>query len=208
MDPAGSRTESLLASGRGAGVGVMAGAADGAVAIVASTGDVVMAAGATTEADAPSPVAEVIAVGSVTVTPVVVDVPSTAVDVASVVAVAASVVADMPSVEAEAEAVMVVDAGRFRHNSKLSRPTAFAVGRLVGTRIHGINRLRLPWHRAGSAVLLQHGHRSRWFRRFHGWKGVWTVSRWRSGRAISATGGSGFKPFSLAGNLVPSFARI
>jgi len=33
-------------------------------------------------------------------------------------------------VEAEAEAVpMVVGAGRFRYNSKLSRPTAFAVGR-------------------------------------------------------------------------------
>jgi hypothetical protein len=92
-------------------------------------------------------------VGSVTVTPVEVDVasvvadmPSTAVDVASVVADmpsvevdVAPVVVDMPSVAvdvapvvAEAEAVMVVVAGRFRHNSKLSRPTAFAVGRCVG----------------------------------------------------------------------------
>jgi hypothetical protein len=41
--------------------------------------------------------------------------------------------AGMATVEAEAEAVpMVVGAGRFRHNSKLSRPTAFAVGRLIG----------------------------------------------------------------------------
>jgi hypothetical protein len=56
-----------------------------------------------------------------------------AVDVASVAADMPTVEADMATVEAEAEAVpMVVGAGRFRHNSKLSRPTAFAVGRLVG----------------------------------------------------------------------------
>ena len=149
MDLAGSRAESLLASGRGA------------VAIVASMGDVALAAGATTETGRPFPGAEDFAVGSVTVTPVeadvasvVADMPSVAVDVASVVADVASVVADVPSVgvdvasvgvdvasveagmatvEAEAEAVpMVVGAGRFRHNSKLSRPTAFAVGRLIG----------------------------------------------------------------------------
>ena len=170
MDQAGSWAESLLASGRGA------------VAIVASTGAVALAAGATTETGRPFPGAEDFAVGSVTVTPVavdaasveadvpsvavdapsveadvasvVVDVASVAVDVASVVADVASVVADVPSVgvdvasvgvdvasveagmatvEAEAEAVpMVVGAGRFRHNSKLSRPTAFAVGRLIG----------------------------------------------------------------------------
>jgi hypothetical protein len=118
------------------------------VAIVASTGDVALADGATTEA-----ATEDFAVGSVTVTPVAVDVPSVAVDVASVAVGVASVgvdmpsvmadvapvVADMPSVAAdvapvvaEAEAVVVVGAGRFRHNSKLSRPTAFAVGRCVG----------------------------------------------------------------------------
>jgi hypothetical protein len=121
------------------------------VAIVASTGDVALAAGATTEAGRPFPGAEDFAVGSVTVTPVEADVPSMAVDVASVVADVPSMVVDVPSVEAdapsvaadvasvaadmatvevEAEAVpMVVGAGRFRHNSKLSRPTAFAVGR-------------------------------------------------------------------------------
>jgi hypothetical protein len=81
---------------------------------------------------------------AVDVASVVADMPSMAVDVASVVADmpsveaeaeadVASVVADMPSVEAEEEAVpMLVGAGRFRYNSKLSRPTAFAVGRLVG----------------------------------------------------------------------------
>ena len=52
----------------------------------------------------------------------------------------ATVEADMATVEAEAEAVpMVVGAGRFRHNSKLSRPTAFAVGRFVER-----HRLGLP----------------------------------------------------------------
>jgi hypothetical protein len=116
-------------------------------------GDVALADAATTEAGRPFPGAEDFAVGSVTVTPVEVDVvsvvadmPSTEVDVALVVADMPSVevdvalvVADMPStavdvasVVAEAEAVMVVVAGRFRHNSKLSRPTAFAVGRCVG----------------------------------------------------------------------------
>jgi hypothetical protein len=60
----------------------------------------------------------------------VVDVPLAAVD-------EASAAVDMPSeeaatVEAEAEVVpMAEGAGRYRHNSKLSRPTAFAVGRLV-----------------------------------------------------------------------------
>ncbi len=143
MDLAGFRAESLLASGRGgAGVGT------------ASMGDVALAGGATMEAGGPFPGAEDFAVGSVTVTPVAVDVPSVAVDVPSMAADVASVVADtpseaadvasvavdvpsvavdMPTVEAEAEAVpMVVGAGRFHHNSKLSRPTAFAVGRLVG----------------------------------------------------------------------------
>jgi hypothetical protein len=113
------------------------------------------------EARGPFPGAEDFAVGSVTVTPVEPDAPSVAVDVLSmgadaaslepdapsvavdvasavvvdvptVVVDAASVAVDMPSVEAEEEAVpMVVGAGRFRHNSKLSRPTAFAVGRFV-----------------------------------------------------------------------------
>jgi hypothetical protein len=69
----------------------------------------------------------------VVVTSMAVDVASVAVDVASVAVDVASVEADMATVEAEAEAVpMVVGTGRFRHNSKLSRPTAFAVGRLVG----------------------------------------------------------------------------
>jgi hypothetical protein len=115
---------------------------------------------ATTEVDGPFPGAEDIAVGSVTVITVGADEPSVAVDVASVAAdvpsaavdvasVAvdmpsaavdvASVAVDMPSaeadvdtVEAEVEAVpMVVGAGRFRHISKLSRPTACAVGRFV-----------------------------------------------------------------------------
>jgi hypothetical protein len=117
-------------------------------------GDVAMADGATTEAGGLFPGAEDFAVGSVTVTPVaadvasvVADVPSMAVDVASVavdvasvavgvasVAVGvASVAVGVASVEAEAEAVpMVVGGGRFRYNSKLSRPTAFAVGRFVG----------------------------------------------------------------------------
>jgi len=99
------------------------------------------------EAGGPFPGAEDLAVGSVTVTPVeadvasvaadvasvVVDMPSAAVDVASVAVDIASVGADMATVEAEAEAVpTVAGAGRFRHNLKLSRPTAFAVGRLVG----------------------------------------------------------------------------
>jgi hypothetical protein len=124
-------------------------------------GDVALADGATMEAGGPFPGAEDFAVGSVTVTPVEADVPSMAADAASVeadepsvavgvasaaVGVAsaavdvASAAVDMPSVEAdmatvgaEEEAVpMVVGAGRFRYNSKLSRPTAFAVGRFVG----------------------------------------------------------------------------
>ncbi|MGA2475249.1 MAG: hypothetical protein ABSF73_01370 [Terriglobia bacterium] len=156
MDLAGSRAESLLASGPGgAGVGTT------------SSGDLALVGEATTEADGPFPGAEDIAVGSVTVitvgadaASVVADVPSMAVDAAlveadvpSVAVDVASVEADEPSaavdvasgavdmpsaeadvdtVEAEAEAVpMVVGAGRFRHISKLSRPTACAVGRFV-----------------------------------------------------------------------------
>jgi len=166
MDPAGSPVESLLASGLG-GVGVGA----------TSLGDLALAGGATMEAVAPLPDVVGTEEGSVTVTPVEVDVasvvadvpsmavdepsveadvaseevdvPSVAVDVASAVVDAPSVEADvasveagMATVEAEAEAVpMVVDAGRFRHNSKLSRPTAFAVGRSV-------DRHRLDFSRA------------------------------------------------------------
>jgi hypothetical protein len=132
MGQAGSRAESLLASGRGA------------VAIVASMGDVALAAGATTETGRPFPGAEDFAVGSVTVTPVEAgvasveadmpsveaDMPSVEVDMASaeagmpsVEADMASVEADMPSVEAEAEAVpMVVGAGRLHH--QLEAPAA------------------------------------------------------------------------------------
>ena len=102
----------------------------GAVAIVASTGAVALAAGATTETGRPFPGAEDFAVGSVTVTPVEADVASVEADVASVEADVASAEADMPSVEAdmpsveadmpsvgaEAEAVpMVVGAGRLHH---------------------------------------------------------------------------------------------
>ena len=150
MDRAGFRAESFLASGLG-GVGVGA----------TSLGELALAGGAIMEAVAPLPGAEAIVVDSVTVTPVeavepsmVVDVASVAADVPSVVEDAASEAADVPSVaadvaseavdmpsvvadvatvEAEVEAVpMVVGTGRLRHNSKLSRPTAFAVGRLVG----------------------------------------------------------------------------
>jgi len=77
------------------------------------------------EADVASVEADVPSMGA-DVTSVAVDVPSVAVDMPSVEA-------GMATVEAGAEAVpMVVGAGRFRHNSKLSRPTAFAVGRFVG----------------------------------------------------------------------------
>jgi hypothetical protein len=149
MDLVGSRAESLLASGLG-GVGVGA----------TSLGDLALAGGATMEAVAPLPGAEDIAVGSVTVTPVEADVASVAADVPLVEADVASEAADVPSVavdvaseavdmplgeagmatvEAEAEAVpMVVGTGRFRHNSKLSRPTAFAVGRFVDRRRLGL----------------------------------------------------------------------
>ena len=135
MDLAGFRAESLLALGPGAGVGA------------ASLEDLALAGGATMEAGGPFPGAEDFAVGPVTVTPVeadvasveadvasvVVNMPSVAVDVASVALDIASVEADMATVEAEAEAVpMVVGAGRFGHNLKLSRPTAFTVGRFVG----------------------------------------------------------------------------
>ncbi len=123
------------------------------------------------EAVAPLPGAEDIAVGSVTVKPVEVDVasvvadvpsmvvdvaseavgvPSVVVDAASEAVDVASEAVDMPSVvvdmatgEAEAEAVMVVDAGRFRHNSKLLRPTAFAVGRFVAR--HRLGLLERLW---------------------------------------------------------------
>ena len=96
-----------------------------------------MAAGATTETGRPFPRAEDFVVGSVTVTPVEADVPSTEAEMPSVGAdapsvepamlsveadapwVAADVLSvepDMPSVEAEAEAVpMVVGAGRLHH---------------------------------------------------------------------------------------------
>ena len=115
MDLADSQAESLLASGPG-GAGVDA----------ASMGDVALADGATTETGGLFPGAEDFAVGSVTVTPV-------AADVASVVADVLSMAVDVASVAAEAEAApMVVGGGRFRYNSKLSRPTAFAVGRFVG----------------------------------------------------------------------------
>ena len=147
MDLAGSPAGSLLASGLG-GVGVG----------TTSSGDVALAGGATMEAVAPLLGAEDIAVGSVTVTPVAADEPSMVVDVASVAADVPSVAVDvaseavdMPSVEAgmatveaQAEAVpMVVDAGRFRHNSKLSRPTAFAVGRFVDR--HRLGLLERCW---------------------------------------------------------------
>jgi hypothetical protein len=76
---------------------------------------------------------------------VVADAPSAAADVASVEVDMPSAVADMPSLAADTEAasmagavmvvadmvVMVVGTGRFHHDSKLSRPTAFAVGRCV-----------------------------------------------------------------------------
>jgi hypothetical protein len=118
MGQAGSRAESLLASGRGA------------VAIVASMGDVALAAGATTETGRPFPGAEDFVVGSVTVTPVEAgaasveaDMPSVEVDMASAEAGMPSVEADMASVEAEAEAVpMVVGAGRLHH--QLEAPAA------------------------------------------------------------------------------------
>jgi hypothetical protein len=103
MDQAGSRAESLLASGRGA-VAIVASTGDvalAAVAIVASTGDVALAAGATTETGRPFPGAEHFAVGSVTVTPVEADVPSVEADVASAEADVASVEADVASAEAD-----------------------------------------------------------------------------------------------------------
>jgi hypothetical protein len=91
------------------------------VAIVGSTGDAALAAGAT-ETGGPFPGAEDFEVGSATVTPVEVDEPSVEADVASVQADVpsgeadiASVGADMPS-EEEAEAVrMVVDAGSLHY---------------------------------------------------------------------------------------------
>lgn len=105
MDQAGSRAGSLLAPGRGALA--MAGAA--------FTADLVLADAATIEAGRPFPGAEDSAVGSVTVTqdgPSIAVVPSAAADAPSVGADAPSVGADMA---VEAEAVMVVGAGRFHH---------------------------------------------------------------------------------------------
>jgi len=75
------------------------------VAIVASTGAVALAAGATTETGRPFPGAEDFAVGSVTVTPVEADVASVEADVASVEADVASVEADVASVEADVASV-------------------------------------------------------------------------------------------------------
>ena len=111
------------------------------------------------EADVASVVADVpsmavdVASAAVDVPSMVADVASAAVDVPSVVVDVASVAADVPSVEAgmatvaaEAEAVpMVVGAGRFRYNSKLSRPTAFAVGRFVDR--HRLGILERFWGR-------------------------------------------------------------
>jgi len=146
MDQVGSRTESLSALGRGAGVGTI------------SIGDVAMAGGATMEEAGDIPGAEDFAAALGTVTPVEADVPSMAVDAASMEAymltadevsvegdgatavlvmpsveagaevAAASEAVDVASVEAdmhaavadtEAEAVMVVGTGRFRSKSEL-----------------------------------------------------------------------------------------
>ena len=128
MDLAGFRAECLLALGPGgAGVGTT------------SMGDVALAGAATMEAAGPFPDAEGIAVGSVTVTPV-------EADVASVVADVPSMAVDVASVAAEAEAVpMVVGADRLRHISKLSRPTACAVGRFVAR--HRLGLLERFWGR-------------------------------------------------------------
>src|ERR1039458_857823 len=95
MDLAGSRAESLLASGLGAGVDA------------ASMGDVALADGATTEAGRPFPGAEDFAVGSVTVTPVEVDVASVVADMPSTEVDVASVAADMPSTEVDVASVGV-----------------------------------------------------------------------------------------------------
>ncbi len=110
MDQAGSRAESLLALGPGAGVGN------------ASMGAVALADGATLEAGRPFPGVEDFVVGSVTVTPVeadvaseVVDVASVAVDVPSVAVAIVPVVVDVAPVGAEAEAAMVVGAGCLHH---------------------------------------------------------------------------------------------
>ncbi len=173
MDLAGFRAESLLASGPGgAGVGTTS-MGDVALGDVALAGAATMEAGgpfpdaediavgsvtvtpveadvASVVADAPSMAVDVAsaAVGGPLVEADVateeVDVPSVAVDVASVVADVPSVEGGMATVEAEAEAVpMVVDAGRFGHISKLSRPTAFAVGRFVDR--HRLGLLERFW---------------------------------------------------------------
>jgi hypothetical protein len=82
-------------------------------------GDVVLADGATTEAATED---------------FAVDVASVAVDAPMAEADVVLVEADMATVEVGAEAVpTVVGAGRFSQYSKLSRPTAFAVGRFVGS---------------------------------------------------------------------------
>jgi len=70
------------------------------VAIVGSTGDAALAAGAT-ETGWPFPGAGDLAVGSATVTPVEVDEPSVEADVASVQVDEPSVEADVASVEAD-----------------------------------------------------------------------------------------------------------
>jgi hypothetical protein len=131
MDQAGSPTESLLASGRGAAAGAVdtaalaADIAAGAVDIAALAADVSMAVGATTETGRPLPDAEDFAVGSVTDVASVeaADVASVEVaDVASVeVAATPLVAADVAPVEggmeeAEVEVVpMVVGADRLHH---------------------------------------------------------------------------------------------
>jgi len=97
----------------------------GATAIVASTGDVAIVAGAATGTGRHIPRAVDFAVGSVTVTPVEAD-GSMVVDVALKEAVALTAVADVPTVEevvasveagiASVEVVpTVVGAGRFHH---------------------------------------------------------------------------------------------
>jgi hypothetical protein len=137
MDQAGSQAGSLLARGRGA---LAMGGAD-STADVAFTAGLAWADAATMEAGRPSLAAADSEVGSVTVIP---DVPSAAVDVPTVEAevpsevaggpsvvaedpsgevATPSIAADAPSVVAvmagEAEAAMVVGAGRFDHQLEL-----------------------------------------------------------------------------------------
>ena len=93
MDLAGSRAESLLASGLGAGVDA------------ASMEGGVLADGDTTEAGRPFPEAEDFAVGSVTVTPGEAHVPTVAVDVHLAEVDAASVEAHETSAEVDVHLV-------------------------------------------------------------------------------------------------------